>query len=230
VLIVKDDGYQIQTTPRYPSDHNLIKQVLSIKVDEGEAIRAEKTVFSFGLYDQVQRYWLLYTAPELVDQSLTEKIQDLSIGAKLEDYTVHNLNTLNVPVILQYRFHGPEFFTAGGNLRILPQLASLDTSLVAQEKRAFAIDLGYLDSKETVTEVQLAPGYRVKYLPENIDEESPWMRCSIVYGKKDAMLSCTETIALKKTRIETEEYTDFKKFFEGLAKRVKQRVILEKIK
>ena len=181
-----------------------------------------------GIYNQGQRYWLLYSPPELVAQALKEKVQEVSIGAKLGKYHISNLSNLDFPVGLEYEFSGPEYFTQAGNLRVLPQLANLDNSLVAKEQRKFALDFNVPDIKEIVTEIGLPGNFSVKYLPETIVEESPWLKFKAEYSHKDGKIFFHQSAEIKKTLIQPEEYAQFKEFYEKLAKQVKQRVILEK--
>ena len=228
VIIFKDSGYKIQTIPFLPAARNLISQRLNIQVNEDETITAEKTVLTGGMYDQAQRYWLLYTPPELVEETLKEKIQDVSIGARLKGYDIKNQDNLNEPIRLHYTFSGPEYFTPAGELRIMPQLVSLDTSLVAKDQRKYPIDFALLDIKEAVFEIEIPGDFTVNYMPESISEDSPWLNCKIEYSRKDKRIIFIQKTELKKNIILKEDYPAFKEFFEGLAKKVKQRIILEK--
>jgi hypothetical protein len=228
VLICRDDGYEILQTPPSPSERNLLKQQLAVKVNNNEGIKAEKSVFTYGIYDQGQRYWLLYTQPELIREALKEKIQDISIGARLEKYNIENLNNLNLPVVLSYSFGGDEYFTSAGKLRILPQLTGLDASLVAKDKRKYPIDFGILDSKEIIFEIEIPKNFVITYMPDSIAQDSPWLRLSVEYSRKNNKLFFKQKIDLKKRTISQGEYPAFKNFFEGLAKKIKQRIILQR--
>jgi len=228
VLIIKEDTYEIRTTPLYPAEHNFIKQSLKIKVNSDETINAKRKIFTFGVYDQTQRYWLLYTPPELIADTLKERIQEVSIGAKLKNYIIKNLDDLNQPVVLEYDFDGPEYFTSAGILRIMPQLAALDTSLVAKECRKYPLDFNLLDCKEIELEIMFPKEFRIKYLPKDITEDSHWLKFEVKYIQKDNLIIFKQKTQLKKTFIDQENYPDFKNFLETLAKKVKQRIILEK--
>ena len=231
VLVFREDGYKIQRTPLYEASHNLIKQYLKIKVDNDEAITAEKSIFTYGIYDQAQRFWLLYTPPELIEEGLKEKIQEISIGAKLDKYNIENLEDANKPVVLSYTFKGPEYFTTAGLMRILPQLAGLDVSLVAKDKRKYPIDFDILDSKETYLEVGIPDNFAVKYIPDSVSEDSPWLKFIVEYNRKsNNKIYFRQKIELKTNVILQDQYSDFKNFFEGLAKKIKQRIVLEKIR
>lgn len=228
VLIFTEEGYKIEKTPLYPAEHNLVKQDLKIKINSDEAISARKSVFTYGMYEQGQRYWMLYTPPELIQEALKEAIQAISIGATLDNYNIQNLDNLNKPVALTYAFKGPEFFSLAGKLRIMPQLASLDTSLVAKDKRKYPMDFSILDTKETLFEIEIPKNFIITYMPPSINEDSPWLKFISEYNYRGNKIYFKQKTELKKNIISQGDYSDFKNFFTGLAKKIKQRVILEK--
>lgn len=230
VLVFKEDKYEIQLTPLYPAGHNLLKQKLNIKINSDETIAAKKEIFTYGMYDQAQRYWLLFTPPQLIEEKLKERAQEVSIGAKLGKYEIKNLENLNIPVILSYAFSGPEYLTLAGNLRVMPQLASVDTSIVAKDKRNFPIDFEILNEKETIIEYEIPHNFSIKYMPENVTEDTPWIKFIVEYSRNDNKLIFRQRQELKNNVIEVEDYPVFKAFFDKLARQIKQRVILEKVK
>ena len=230
VLVFKEDTFQLQSTPIFAAEHNLVKQHVRLKVNKDETINAEKSIFTYGVFDQGQRFWLIYTPPQLIEEALKEKIQQVSIGAILENYSIKNLENLNKPVVLNYAFGGPEYFTNAGKLRIMPQLAGLDTSLVAKDKRKYALDFEILDTTENIFEIEIPSNFALKYIPGNVFEDSPWLEFNIEYNFKSNKISCKENIVWKSNLVTVEEYPAFKKFFENLARKVKQRIVLERIR
>lgn len=227
VLVFKEDSYSIENTPLFPPEHNLARQDLVLQINNDGSISAKKSVVTLGVYNQGQRYWLLYTPPKLIEQTLKEKIQEVSIGAKLENYQINNLNNLNLPITLDYEFKGEEYFTVAGNLRILPQLAGVDTSLVAKETREFPIDFTVLDTKENTIEIDIPDNLKVRYMPQDVQEDSPWLKYGVGYKQQGNKIFFSQKNQLKKIIITQDEYSEFKKFFENLAKRIKQRIVLE---
>lgn len=229
VLLLKDTGYEILDTPLFPAEHNLIKHLLSIRINDDETLSANKIVFPYGVYDLSQRYWLLFTMPQLIRDQLEKKIQEISIGAILEDYKIENLDNLNKPVVLSYSFKGPEYFTTAGKLRIFPQLTGLDSALVSKDKRSYPIEFDFLDIKDTALEVDLPSNYAIKYVPKSFTQDSPWMKYSVEYKTKDKKIFFNQRVELKKNIVTKNEYQEFKSFFEALSKKVKQKIVLEKL-
>ncbi|MDD5347154.1 MAG: DUF3857 domain-containing protein, partial [Candidatus Omnitrophica bacterium] len=226
VFVCTKDGFRIETTPLFTAAHNLVRQSTDITVKPDESIAARKQIEAHGIYEQAQRYWLLYTLPDVVEEQIATRVQDISIGARLSAYKVENLNNLNKPVTLSYSFDGPEFFTPAGRLRILPQLASADTGLVAKERRRYPIEFGFLDTKVTEVNCLLPPGFVVQYMPEAIVEDSPWLGVRASYQRQGARIVFRQTVETRKTRVSQDEYPAFKAFLERVAKKVKQRVVL----
>jgi hypothetical protein len=227
VLIFKDDAYDIKTTPLYPAEHNRVVHIFDIEVNESEGIQVKKEVFSYGFYNQVQRAWLIYTQPEQIRQALEETIQEISVGSRLEGYKIENLQDLNKDVILRYNFQGPEYWTQAGNLRILPQLTSLDSSLAVKESRNYPIDFELCDTEERYFKIILPAAYSIKYLPEDINLDNLWMEFSSNYTSEGNTVYFKQKRVLKKKDIDRQEYSEFKKFYQDLARRIKQRIVLE---
>jgi len=230
VLVFKERGYNIEEIPFYPEGHNLVRQELKLRVNEDESVAGTKINITLGTYNQTQRYWLLYTQPELIEDALKNVIQDISIGAKLDKYNIENLGDLNNPVVLSYSFHGPEYFTKAGLLRIMPQLASIDTSLVVKESRRYPIDFGLLDRRESWLEITIPKNFVLKYMPDNIKIDNPWFSFSQEYFFKDNKICLRQLNQDKTDKITQKEYASFKSLMENLARLIKQRIVLEKIR
>jgi hypothetical protein len=230
VLVIQENSHKISETELYPAAHNLNRQELKVKINGDESMSAEKAIFTYGVYNQAQRYWLLYTQPALVEETIKEKIQEVSIGSVLKRYEVLNLLELNKPVVLRYSFQGFEYFTDAGQLRLLPQLAGLDHSLAAKDARKYPLDFGILDSKETTIEIEIPAGFVVKYMPESISQDSPWLKYSVEYRSAGrGKILFREKVELKQNIISREDYLLFKVFYEKLVKEIKQRIVVERV-
>lgn len=228
VLIFEETSYDIRTTPLYPAGHNRTEKVLKIEINNDEEIHSQRKVLSYGFYNQAQRAWLLYTQPELIRQALEEAIQGISVGSKLEGYRVDSLEDLGDNVILEYTFHGPEYWTRAGNLRILPQLTSLDSSIAAKETRNYPIDFRLLDTEEIHFEISLPPIFKIKYLPPDFHIDNRWLEFKSEYSYKNSTIYFKQRKILKKREVNRSEYAEFKKFYQDLVRQIKQRIVLER--
>jgi tetratricopeptide (TPR) repeat protein len=229
VLVFKDDGFEIKETFLSSFSHNKIISSLKIKLENDETIMAEKRVIPFGLYNQIQRAWFLYSQPEMIRQSIEKGIQDISTGAKLENYNIENLEEWGKPVILKYDFKGPFSWISAGDLRILPQLSELAVDLVAKEKRNYPLKLGLPTTEEKEIIFEFPSDFVVTYLPENIHVNSAWIEFIVEYAIKDKTLYFKQKKINKQMIVDPEDYPEFRKFYQELFKRIKQRVVFKKI-
>jgi tetratricopeptide (TPR) repeat protein len=230
VLIFRPEGYEISETPLFPPGHNLLVQELKISPQKQYGISALRKVTAGGVYGQGQRYWLQYTQPDMIKQSLTQRIQEIAVGAELEGYDISGLANLDIPVALSYSFRGGDYFIPAGDLRILPGMAYADTSLTARGKRIYDIEFDMLDRRESVQEIVLPAGWKIRYLPGSFSEESPWLRVDVEYSLKGNSLVFRQKTEIKRRRISAAEYENFREFSRRLALKTKERVVLEKEK
>ncbi|MCM8800250.1 MAG: DUF3857 domain-containing protein [Candidatus Omnitrophica bacterium] len=229
VLVFKDDGFQIIQTPSFPYTHNRLELFLKLNLDNQGNIKGEKKVIPFGFYNHAQRFLFLYTQPQLIRERLEEAIQEFSIDAKLYNYRTENLEEISKPLILDYNFEGSLFWISAGNLKILPQLAFIDTTLVAKQSRNYPIDLGVLDMEERNIEIKTPPSFKIKYLPQNIHLDSKWLEFLVEYKFTKGTLYFRQKRIFKTKMIPAEEYLEFKKFYQEILKAVKERVVLEEV-
>jgi hypothetical protein len=112
----------------------------------------------------------------------------------------------------------------------MPQLASLDTSVVSKDKRRYPIDFEILDTKQVELNLELPKNFVIKYMPEDLKQDSPWLGVTVQYKEEGNKITFKQTIELKQNRIPKDSYPDFKNFLEILAKKIKQRIVLEEKK
>jgi hypothetical protein len=99
---------------------------------------------------------------------------------------------------------------------------------VAKDSRRYPIDFGFLDIKELELKLLLPADFMIKYIPEKISRDSPWMKFEASYGAEGRKLIFKQKLELKNRKISESEYAVFKSFFENLAKSLKQRAVLER--
>lgn len=228
VVVFKKDGFELVDTPLLAPQDSRVKSHTKISIASDESISAQRQVETFGQFDQAQRYWLRYTPPNLIEQGLKEKIQDIVTSGNLIKYAYENAEDLNLPIKLNYSFTGKNFFSRAGAARILPQFTQLDTSIVAKDIRNYPLELGQPNSTESYFEIELPAGLEVKYLPEGLKAETPWMDYSVGYALEARTLKVRQAQALKSREVSRKDYPEFKKFLEDLSVKMDEHVVLEK--
>lgn len=227
VLIIKEDGLVLSRTPIFKSEKNRLELDSDFKINKDESIKVKKVLSSFGQFDQAQRYWLKYTPPQLIKETIEERIQSTSIGSKLIDYKIENLDSLDKPIKLSYVFEGAHYLTKSGSARIFPAFSRVDTSIVAKDVRRFPIDLGLPRVEEMQILVEIPRNFNIKYIPDNVVSDTKWFFFENKHEIKDNTLVFKEKKINKVSVVELEDYKYFKDAMERLAKSIDQRLIIE---
>ncbi len=229
VLVFYEKEGRIEKTPLLPAEHNKVSRTMEIRIRNDETISATREIKTFGMYDQGQRAWLKYTKPVLVQEQLKEKINTITPGGELLNYTISEVENLNQPVEIKTEFKGPKFLTRAGKNRLIPKFGSLSASLVSRDKRNFPLDFRALRENVTKIRVELPSHLNVKFLPLPIVKDTPWFTYMYKYTFSKGLINFEERFIDKKTAVSVEEYTEFKEIFEELARETDKQVVLEEL-
>ena len=226
VFVFYEKEGKIQKTPLFAPEHNKAYISLSIDIREDETISGTREINTFGEYDQGQRYWLKYTKPVLIEEALKSTVNRLSPGGKLLSYEISDIEDLNHPIEIKMEFKGPKFLTKAGEDRLVPQLGGFSTSLVSRDKRSYPIDFRTLDEFDVMVKIKLAENLTVKYLPPPIIKDTPWFNYFNKYSFSQRVIYFEESLIYKRTLVIPEEYEEYKKICEDLARQADKQVVL----
>lgn len=226
-LVFFPETYQLVKTPLFGADHNRSLTTTRIKLNKDESILGSRNVETWGYYRYAQRYWVKYTMPALIEESIKQRIRSISENGVLLDYSIKNADELDDPLDFSYRFSAPRYFINAGKTRIMNQMSGFDTSFVARSARHYPLDTGALRSDEDVVEVELPDNFEIKYLPKEVRAEHPWFSLISQYKKEGRKLRFSYILKVKQREIPTREYPEYKKALEDLASQLNQQVVLE---
>ncbi|MFC1709600.1 DUF3857 domain-containing protein [Candidatus Omnitrophota bacterium] len=227
VFLVLDDEYRIISTPTFPAKHNASHVQMKIKIEEDGSIVANRKVDTRGVFAQSQRYWLQFTKPKLIKETLEGTANGIAPGARLIDYRIENEEDLDKDIILEYEFQGPEYLAKADKSRLLPQFGSIGIGSVVKEERSYPIEHPTLLKVDSTTEVELPQNLALKYLPEDIRIDSEWFEFENIYTTKDEVVIFNQSYRLKKKIVLQQEYKEYKALIEDIARKINQRIILE---
>lgn len=231
VLVFLENTFKIMTTPDFGIKRNSIETKTQIKINKDESIEAARSVFAYGIFEQAQRYWLIYTPPSLIEEGIKNKVQEFSPNGRLLDYRIENARDLNKKVIFNYKFSGDDFLIKAGKARILSELSGgVDVSSVVKDERNYPLYFGSLSQTETDLKISIPRTLRFKYLPDSVDIDNEWLNFSSKYVLEGGTLEYKSRQAFKKKYIPVLEYKQFKIFLEGLARSLNQAIVLEEAK
>ena len=200
VLLFKKDSYELIDTPLLLPRENVIRYHTDMALGRDETVSAKREVSGLGQFDQAQRFWLRYTPPNLIEESLKQKVQSLVTSGDLISYKYENADNLNLPIKLTYEFAGKNFLSRAGKARIMPQFTRIDTSSAAKDSRIYPLELGQPSVNEAVFSIRLPVNFKIKYLPESRMLQSPWIDYAVEYKLKGDTLTVSQKQSLKRGR------------------------------
>lgn len=231
VLVFYEDHYELVKTPQSRPEHNKVVTRMKIEVSKDESVDVWRRIDTSGHFQQAQRYWLKFTMPILIEETLKQRAMAIAENAVLKKYEVKNVDELDRPVSLEYTFTAPRYFVKAGKDRIIHQLSDVNDALVVKEARVYPIDFSSLNLSEETIEVELPQHLAVKYIPAPVEVANKWFTFISKYSLKDkkhltfyAMQKRTEKI------VSVAEYGAYKKIIQDLVSKLNQQVILEEIK
>lgn len=229
VFVFYEDGWKIQKTPLFKPQHTKALISMTINIQKDETISGTREVYTFGEYDQGERYWLKYTKPVLIKEALKSIINTLSPGGKLLNYEISDVEDLDHPIEIKMRFEGPKFLTRAGEDRLVPQLGGFSASLVSRDKRTYPIDFRTLDEFDVLVKIKLPEDLVVKYLPPPIIKDTPWFTYLNEYSFSQGVISFKESLIHKRVLVTPKEYVEYKKICETLARQTEKQVVLRRL-
>jgi tetratricopeptide (TPR) repeat protein len=227
VLVFFKDGWKILKTPLFRPEHNKTLSRMTVTINDDESILAQRDIFTFGFFDQAQRWWLKYTKPILYEETLKKKANEISPGARLIDYEIKNAGDMAKPIRLSYKFSGSEYLIKAGEARVIGQLGNMDLDIVAKDKRRYDIDFGALEDRERIIDIVLPVNFRVKYLPEPVEYDTKWIRFINRYEYKNNTIHFLQRRVVKNPIVKKEEYLEFKQLLEEISQSINQCTVLE---
>jgi len=227
VLVFYGDRYEIVKTPVFESSHNRVIKEMSITLNGGETLSAERNIRTFGVYDQSQRYWLKYTKPVKIKEQLEKKVNSITPQAKLKKHEISDVLNMNEPCVLRMEFEGKDYLKKAGNFRLLPQWGGIGTSLVSKEKRKYPVKSRFSSEELVRSEIKFPGNWDVKFIPEEIKEDNEWFLYSRKFNVKDKTIIYEEKTVSKGKDIDVSDYGRYRKIILDLNQKTRNQVVLE---
>jgi tetratricopeptide (TPR) repeat protein len=227
VFAILDDGYKIIPTPLFESGNNFSHMNMNVDIKEDESINATRQIETKGVFEHGQRYWLKFTKPKIIKETLEATANRIAPGSRLVNYKIENETDLDKDIVLEYEFNAPEYCTKADKKRLLPQLGGINISSVVKEKRSYPIEYPNLFETAATMVISLPKNLVLQYLPENIKINSDWFEFENIYSKDGTSIIFYEKFKLKKKIVLQDEYEQYKGLVEDIARKINQNIILE---
>jgi len=230
VMVFFDQQWKIVNTDVI--EDNSVHYDMEIAIDSQENAKVKRKVKTKGFFAASYRWYLKYTHPAIIEEDLRKKMREISSLSSFGDYQIANADNFDQQPILSYNFEAEKVLNPAGNLRIIPVLdqIQLDHKLISKDKRKFPIDFEGLFIREAKVRIILPDNLRVEYLPETFSLDNPWFKLEVAYEQVETGVEFYQKFSAKKRFAEAEDYSEFEGHLEEAIYRLREEIILEKIR
>jgi len=228
-LVFFPDEAKFMKVPLKPPEENKLVTEMEIKIYKDASIKANIEITTSGATDMEFRSFK-YIKPARRKQIIENWINSLAPGAKLIDYRFSDLEDYETPVKLNVVFFAPDYLKKAGDVYLftIPGI-QLETGEVGKEKRKYPIVFSTTSLMVDKVKVYLPKEFEIKFIPEDIHLELPYLSFISDYEIKDGTILYEGIFKRDTTKITTSQYPEYKLFRERIS-RESQRQILIKAK
>jgi Flp pilus assembly protein TadD len=230
VLVFFDNGGSFRKTPVLPPERNKFINEMEIQIKPKREITIRGKHAFEGWSERAMRSRLKWRDPRERIDYLKELVSEGCPGATLESCTFSPVDDLGVPLTIEYRVSAPEYVKRAGDLLVfrVPWLSN-GTEHVAKEKRNHPLTWANTDSEQERVLIQIPEGYRVRYMPESFEVDLPFASYKLEYANGGGRIVLKTLKERRVCTIGVDQYPDYKKYEERIAKELDKLIILERI-
>jgi len=182
-----------------------------------------------GDYEAGPRAFYMYRQKSDYERILANWLSSISPNATLKDYELQNIHDLAEPFRLKLSYTLNDYVVNAGTLRIF-SVPGLDMSFREASLPERKFDISYNTSFQMVHEASIAvpPGYRVKYLPEEISLETPYATYTASYtAQDDGTVAFRDDFRRLQRRVPVDDYQEYRAFLQKASKYTQEQLFFE---
>lgn len=229
-LVMFPDKARFVTTPLVESSENKMLKQIELKIKSDGSVDGNSELITSGSYSLSYRGFK-YTKPVKRKHMLQNLVNGMYPGGKLLDYSITGLEDIDGPVTISIKYSGPSYLKQAGDLRLfqLPGVGS-SASVVSREERIYPIQFSGTSWVEVQAKIKIPSKYTVRYLPEEIKLELPYVSYWSYYENRDGVIYYFERSIIKDIEIPVADYQKYKEYREKIAQETDKQIILEEKK
>ncbi len=230
VFVVGDDEGEFMVVPADPPEENLLDNRSDLALSEEGTISGRDVITYTGAFSTAFRRKYKYAGTAEQKQALENVLSKFIPAAKLDKYTIEGIDTLAERIVYTREYKANEYAPKADDLLILnvPLQNIGMTEIVSTATRAYPLVIGQMMTRKGEVKLRLPEGYRVRNKPRPVDMRNDFGSYMEKYefDEKKGVLRSENSFELRRVRVEPEEYTEFKKFIDEIARTQRRLVIL----
>lgn len=234
-LVVKDEGAQFVTVPRYATGENTVdwNMQIALRSDGGAQTTSELTMR--GASAQTMRATVRSLQPDKRRELMRGMAEQFATGSKLNDFSLPDGTDKKDPFVMKMAFDASGYTKAIGSLllvpiRLSPGQVERRNPFAIQDTRAWPI----VESENSQTRIRsiftLPEGYVVEEAPADLK-----LSCgvqdyerTVVKSEDGKTITVTVTIVERVGQLPASDNDKVKNYYDGVLKSAEDQIVLKK--
>ncbi len=162
-----------------------------------------------------------------------KKIQEENPNLKITEWTISNLDSLQLPVLDEYQCTISGHCEKAGDLMLFsPMLHEVtDENPFKLKERKYPVEINYPMTEQHLIQIKIPEGYRIESVPSPVRISLPDNVASFTYNIVNLQdrIMCSSRLDINKTLFLPEEYADLKMFYNSFIAKQAEQVVLKKM-
>ncbi len=228
VLIFDDEKIVFDKTPLAKPEENAYYSQSQIKIGLDGSIECEVKNFGFGGEEASLRSFFIKDNPNKIKESLEERVDEISSGAKLLTYTHSDPMNFKERFELNFKYNAQDYCRKAGDILLfdVPKIRKGCPATGKKDRRYPIVIWNNSYSKDEVG-FNVPEGYEVYHLPEPMEIKNQYFEFRASYRQEGAKIFYRGELISKALRITPEEYPAYHESCQAMEKSFKRDVLFK---
>jgi len=231
VLIFNRQNNVFVRTSLAKPEENAYHSRSQIKIGSDGSIACETKQFGVGGREASLRSFFINNRPTRIEETLEERVDDISSGAKLLEYTYSNPLNFKERFEVKIKYKAQDYCKKAGGILIfdVPEIWKGCPAAGKNGRRYPVVVWNNSYSKDEV-EFNVPEGYEVYHLPEPLEIKNEYLEFRSSYRQEGIKIIYEGEFLRKASRILSEKYTAYQTSCQGMEKSFNRSVLFQKKK
>jgi len=229
ILIFDNKKIIFARTPLAKPEENAYYNQSQIKIGLDGSIECEVKNFSFGGEEASLRSFFIKNSPTKIKESLEERVDKISSGAKLLTYTHSDPMNFKERFEVTIKYNAQDYCKKAGDILIF-DVPEIQKSCPATGKKdlKYPIEVWNNSYKKDEVEFNVPEGYEVYHLPEPMEIKNQYFDFRSSYRQEGERIFYQGELIGKAIKITPEECASYQKWCFGMEKSFNRSVLFRK--
>ena len=228
ILIFDGEKIVFDKTPLAKLEENAYYSQSHIKIGLDGFMECEVKNYGFGGQEASLRSFFIRNRPTKIKESLEERVDEISAGAKLLTFTHSDPLNFKERFELNIKYNAQDFCRKAGDILIfdVPEIWK-GCPATGKKDRRYPIVIWNNSYNKDEVEFNIPKGFDVYHLPEPIEITNQYFEFRSSYRQERDKIFYRGELIRKALRITPEDYPVYKKLCEGVEKSFKRDVLFK---